>query len=485
MDSGDTAQLAAVLGALGAALLLLARGRATVLAGIVLIGAAEATFGAALLPEGGLSVRRGALAVAGLLVLCLPALLLARRPALVFPLALLAAPLRLPIDIGSDNRFLLGAAEPGRLGRLHLLYFVIAIAVLALALRALRGARLPALPLVVALPAASFLVVASLSLLWAEDVDSGATKLAFFLLPFAALVGVAGRTPFEGWVPRALALVLLTLVSGFAAIGLWQAWSRDLLFYAPSLEIANAYASFFRVTSLFTDPSLYGRHLILGIAVLVVLFLRERINPPLGIALVALMWGGLFFSYSQSSFVALIIVVAALALAAGDRRLRRTVLLGGGAAVLLAAGVVALSVEDASARRFTSGRSQLVSTTAEVIKRRPLVGVGLGSQPLVTREVVGPGAPLPRYTSHTTPLTVAAELGLAGFAAYLALLVGTTLALLRVRRSHATLGLALGAILLALVVHSLFYSGFYEDPLTWGVLGVACSFLATRPTASA
>ena len=155
------------------------------------------------------------------------------------------------------------------------------------------------------------------------------------------------------------------------------------------------------------------------------------------------------------------------------------------AAAVVAAGVVALSIEDASARRLTSGRSQLVSTTTRVIERRPLVGVGLGGQPLATREVVGPGAPVPRYTSHTTPLTVAAELGLIGFAAYLGLLAGAALALVRVGRLHATLALALGAILLALVVHSLFYSGFYEDPITWGVLAVAASFLATRRIATA
>jgi len=29
-------------------------------------------------------------------------------------------------------------------------------------------------------------------------------------------------------------------------------------------------------------------------------------------------------------------------------------------------------------------------------------------------------------------------------------------------------------------VHSLFYSGFFEDPVTWLVLGVASSFLAAR-----
>ena len=54
----------------------------------------------------------------------------------------------------------------------------------------------------------------------------------------------------------------------------------------------------------------------------------------------------------------------------------------------------------------------------------------------------------------------------------------------RIRRRDQTLGLALGAVLLALVVHSLAYSGFFEDPVTWVVVAVACAacaMLARQP----
>ena len=73
--------------------------------------------------------------------------------------------------------------------------------------------------------------------------------------------------------------------------------------------------------------------------------------------------------------------------------------------------------------------------------------------------------------SHTTPLTVAAELGLIGLALYAWLLVGGARIIEAVRRLEPALGLALGASLLALFVHALSYSGFLEDPLTWLVLG--------------
>ena len=40
------------------------------------------------------------------------------------------------------------------------------------------------------------------------------------------------------------------------------------------------------------------------------------------------------------------------------------------------------------------------------------------------------------------------------------------------------IGLGLSAVGLMLLVHSLFYAGFFEDPLTWGVLAVAGAVLA-------
>ncbi|MBA2476120.1 MAG: O-antigen ligase family protein, partial [Actinobacteria bacterium] len=422
-----------------------------------------------------------AAAVLGGAVLVAGALVLRRFPSAIAPLALAVAPLRLPLDVGTEHRFLVGTAEAGKLGRLHLLYLVIALGTIALALRALRREPLPSLPHAIALPAGLFLAVASLSLLWSRDVDASASRLAFFLLPLALLVAVVGRAPFAPWLPRALAGVLLALTSVFAAVGLWQAWSKELLFYAPNLEVANAYTSFFRVTSLFTDPSLYGRHLILGIAVLLVLLLRRRVPLALGAALVGFLFAGLYVSYSQSSLAALFVVGAALGLLQSGRR--RRMMIAATLAVLAVggAGSLALAAQDESARRFTSGRSRLASITVDVFERHPLAGVGLGAQPAASRALVGPGAPEPRYTSHTTPLTVAAELGLVGLAAYLGLLVGAGRALFEVWRRHPTLGLSLAAVLAALVVHSLFYSGFYEDPLTWGVLALASSFLARAP----
>ena len=73
------------------------------------------------------------------------------------------------------------------------------------------------------------------------------------------------RAEYPAWVPRALAAVALALAALFALVGLWQAATHELFFYAPNLAVSNANTDYFRVTSLFGDPSLYGRHVVLGI----------------------------------------------------------------------------------------------------------------------------------------------------------------------------------------------------------------------------
>ena len=45
-------------------------------------------------------------------------------------------------------------------------------------------------------------------------------------------------------------------------------------------------------------------------------------------------------------------------------------------------------------------------------------------------------------------------------------------------------GVGLAAVFLVLGVHSLLYAGFFEDPLTWGVIGLACAALARASSPS-
>jgi O-antigen ligase len=142
---------------------------------------------------------------------------------------------------------------------------------------------------------------------------------------------------------------------------------------------------------------------------------------------------------------------------------------------------VAVHVRNDSARKFTSDRSRLVAVTWKVFRNHPLAGVGVGGQPKASREEAAQRLSASRNRSHTTPLTVAAELGVAGILVYLAFLAGAARALLSVASRARVLGLGLAAVFLTLLIHSLFYSGFFEDPITWGVLAVAGAALTALP----
>jgi O-antigen ligase len=158
------------------------------------------------------------------------------------------------------------------------------------------------------------------------------------------------------------------------------------------------------------------------------------------------------------------------------------VLVGAAATLLVAAAVAVAALHDHSARRATSGRTRRVEVAARVWKRHPVLGAGIGAQPRASQQLSHRYAQPAHFVSHTTPLTIAAELGIVGLALYVALLAAAFREIDRVRRSERALGLTLALALLALVVHSLFYSGFFEDPLTWFVLGVtAAALVAPRP----
>jgi putative inorganic carbon (HCO3(-)) transporter len=469
---------AALLGALGAVLVLLAPRRELLLGGFVALAAAELL----LARDGGLSLSAGVVAagIVALVVLGAAAALLRRARWLILPLLLVAAPFRLPLDFGREHRFYVAIAHGGQLGRLLPLYAVLAVAALALIWDAVGGRRVVPIPRDLAVPAAAFLAFASISLLWSSDTGSGRNLLEFFLLPFAVLVAVGARAPFPDRLPRVLATLAIGLASLFAVVGIVEAATHRLIFYSHNLAVSNTYTSFFRVTSLFRDPSLYGRHVVLGLAVLVVCLWLRRIDLVPAAALIALLWVGLYFSYSQSSLAALFVVVLGITIVTAERRVRWVAIATAAALALVGAGIAASKVADTSVRKATSDRSRRVELTAKVWVHHPIAGVGLGAQPRESQKLADSIAPLQNFVSHTTPLTVAAELGIVGVVLYVALLAGGAWMLDAVRRRHEALGLSLAAVFLALFVHSLAYSGFFEDPITWLALAVGAAFLA-RP----
>jgi O-antigen ligase len=480
MSHEAAADVAAVLGAAGATLVLVPRRASLIAAGIAVLTAAEALLAYVLVPGKDLHklvdspLRIVALAALAS-VLVLAGLGLTRYRAAVPVLLLLTAAFRVPLHLGEQRASLLLP-----------LYVVLVASVVALLARLARREQFPSLPRMLSVPASAYIALSSLSLIWSSDLRAGTIELLFFLLPFAALVAVVARTPLASWSPRAFAVTIVAVACGLAAVGLSQLWTGDL-YFARDLEVANAYTSYFRTTSLFADSSIYGRELVIAIVVLLAALWLERVRLALALPLLVYLWVALFYTYSQSSMVALVAASLALGLAAAGRGGRRALIACTLALVIAAGLAVGFAARGDSTNRVTSGRWGLVRTSVRVFADHPVVGVGVGAQPKASRAEGGKRTTR-KNVSHTTPLTVAAELGVVGIAAYVGLLAAAVILLREALRRNRALGLSLAAAFLALFVHSLVYSGFFETPAVWGVLALAAAAApsparleATRP----
>ena len=137
--------VAAVLGAAGAVLVLVSERRAALTAGFAALAAAECCFAIAapttqFAASSGLRSRHGARRARGRRR---AGALFVRQPALVMPVALAAAPFRLPLDFDPTHRFFVAVAGNGELGRLLPLYTVLAGAVLRCSCAACASPRSP------------------------------------------------------------------------------------------------------------------------------------------------------------------------------------------------------------------------------------------------------------------------------------------------------------------------------------------------------
>ena len=478
----ELARLAGPVACLGLALLLVAPRRELRLAGLVAWAVGAAGLAVYLAPAGRGAVLVAA-AAAGIVLGAAGAALLLRRPWLLAFATLACVPVRIPVEIGAEDANLLLP-----------LYAVVAAAALALGWQLVRGdARARELgPL--AVPLAAFVAWTGLSLLWTDDLREGSIFLLAFVLPFGLLAVGFARLPWERRSIVGLYGLLLATAVVYAAIGLFQWITRDV-FWNPTVIVGNAYAPFYRVNSVFYDPSIYGRYLVVAILatlVLVLLGLHGRLLVA-AIAGVAALWVGLLFSFSQSSFAALFagVLVAATAV----WRWRAAIVLGLVALVLLSVGFATPQVRHrlfdesrAGLNNATSGRASLVGNGIRIAADHPVAGVGVGGFKRAYADRTGLKGREPRKAaSHSTPVTVAAETGIPGllllawlgFAALAAALRGVHTS--DAGRAALAVGLTLGAI----AVHSLFYNALFEDPMTWGLLGLAALTLARRQEESA
>jgi putative inorganic carbon (HCO3(-)) transporter len=462
----DLAPVGGALASLGLAFLFAGRGQGVRLGGIGLGTLGCCLLGVPLAPAGHEGFVVAAFVVAALVCGGL-GLVLRRWPwALAFSM-LLFVPARIPLRVdGLHGKFLLP------------LYVLAGAAAVQLAVETLQGDERSRELGPLSVPLAAFVLWTGLSLTWSKDVHAGAVELLAFYLPFGTLALALARLPWSRRALRWLAVEVAAMALLFAAVGFWQHQTKSI-FWNPKVINSNAYAPFFRVNSVFWDPSIYGRFLVIAIGVAVVAVVRGR-SPRLALAATAaivVLWVGLLLSYSQSSFAALAAAVTVVALVAWGRRAAPAVALA--VLVVLALGVTSPRVRHAvfngGLNASTSGRASLVSGGIHVAADNPVLGVGVGGfRRAYADRYHLKGREPKKAASHDTPVTVVAESGVPGLVLY-AWLVLTALATAfrRLgRRFDVRVATSLGVVLVAIVVHSLGYADFFEDPTTWGLLGL-------------
>jgi O-antigen ligase len=412
------------------------------------------------------------------------------RSSQAFPLlAIFALPFRLPIS--TDGR---------TVNLLIPLYLVIAAGTLVWLLRRLprfaHGEEHSAPPWRRAPILLDWLLLATVLLYalqcsYSSDAVKGAENLAFFYIPFGLLYVQLREVRWTRELLVQCLGVAVVLAVVFAGVGFVE-YHRHKLLLNPKVVAANQYDNYFRVNSLFFDPSIYGRFLalvMLGVTTIVLWTARRR-DVLVGAAVLTWLWAGLITSFSQSSIAALLLGLAILAAWRWD--VRGTIYVGVALLAVAAVVVIAappglhigLSGSGGSTNNATSGRSKLVTRGLELFTDRPLEGFGSGSFPLEYRRHNHVSSASATSASHTIPVTVAAEQGILGLALYIALLV-VAFGVLFSGAGRSPPRIALAACFAALVLHTWTYADFLEDPLTWTMLGIGTALaLAARTVTS-
>ena len=410
-------------------------------------------------------------ALAGVLLVLGGGLVLQRRPAWLPLLAVGALPFRVPIAAGGSTASLLVP-----------LYAVIGAGVVALALTLWRGEDAPPPRRRAIWLLGASIVLYAAQAAYSSDFERALQNVVFFYVPFALLATLLLRVAWSRETLLRCLGVLVALAVVFVCIGFVEYATRHV-FLSPKVIASNQFEEYFRVNSLFFDPNIFGRCLVVVMLLLMALLLWTRESRVVAgaAALLALLWGGLVLTLSQSSFTSLVIGLAVLA--ALRWRWRPVAYAAVAAAVVGAVVVLAAPSQlgfDRDANDTTSGRWRLVKGGVELAAERPAQGWGSGAFRREYRRQEKASDQRATAASHTIPVTVGAEQGIVGLVVYLALLA-TALALLLRRAGLSPARAGVAAAFVAVLAHSLMYAAFLEDPLTWTLLGAGAALAGEEP----
>jgi glycosyltransferase involved in cell wall biosynthesis/O-antigen ligase len=353
----------------------------------------------------------------------------------------------------------------------------------------LREVRLP--PMRLWLPVVCFIGYAALSAALSGSLPGLKTAAAMVVYSFMALALYnwcgSARDQDRFWSWLSISVIAVSIV------GLLEAVTGKLIWNAPN-------SGFPRINSTFKDPNIYARFLTFGAVAAVVLASRPRAGGrSVLVAALVVASAALPFTFSRQGWVLGALVLLLAAVMAVDRR-RAVGLVALSFITFAAVALLDPQVRDrwsvlgdilTTARPRVYGgalafvnvlpldtaRRYLVAAGFQMFYDHPLFGVGFGNFPA---SMLGAYAGFiagdsKTIDSHTSFVTIIAELGLVGLAlaAWWAFeFVRSTVKSFRsqIRRPYVTA--ALLALLLILLVSQL-EGRFLEEPYVWLLLGAA------------
>ena len=408
------------------------------------------------------------------------------EPRLIGPMLAVALPLeitKLAFPFLQTRADLGGGLPPTSVIDAGRIVFAIALVVWLVRPGRARGDVVPSSPLT--LPLALLFAAYALSTLYAADVAAARTeslRLLFSLGGFALV-------PFFVRDRASLRWTLLALVATagvLAVVGAYQQATGDFFWNDGLGRFGER-----RINTTFADPNHFARYLVVAIIAAIVLwfFVPRRTKfalllPAMGVSMLTLAFTG-----SRGSWlVAMLALPATVAMLPLARSLRLRMLgMGGALLVLAAAGVFAVNPYfakrvDTLALGFDAAgaRPYLVKAGLQMFADHPATGVGAGGYQrsfeddyiAYKDERIKANVTI----SHTSLVTLAAELGAIGLAAFAFLAVRWAAYVRSVMRMAdpslyaAVMGLAMMSVVILLGSQT--EGRFFEDPYLWFAAGL-------------
>ena len=338
-----------------------------------------------------------------------------------------------------------------------------------------------------ALPTFLLLAVYVFSALGARDGEAARTEV----LRLAVLIGLWGLVPVfvrDVTSLRWCAAALIGSAAALAAVGVYQQVTGHF-FWNEGLGLFGER----RINTTFADPNHFARLLVAALALGLTLFFftTPRLRRLLGVAL-GLCALTLVFTGSRSGWIIALAMLPLLALFLPVRRRLRAQLLGVAALGLVCAVALGLAISPYFRERVdtfkfgveaSGARPYLVDAGWQMFRDQPLVGVGIGGYQNAFVDdyyyFKDPNIKANVTLSHTSAVTVIAEMGVLGALAALFLLYRWARLGRRLHgRSSGEMRafvVGLWGISLVILLSSQSEGRFFEDPYLWLMFGLGAA----------